>query len=254
VTGESGAGALWRSRDASAWTEIQRFEETPISVSAIAGAVFVGTYHAEGGALWGPRGVSLPPHATAAGFEDPDPNPAAAVDTSGTAGRIERLVAGKVEITGGFRQLRAAFQRMAAISDPALGRRLAALYPKVALQGRVRMFTDERAPQADLVRWYMMGAMAVNGHGRVPLDLVSLPFSGKQNRAEKYFDLPVAAIATVGWIGQDDAETVAALIRRLDRPEDPKWLRADVVAALTALTGRPFGHDVARWRAWWEGR
>jgi hypothetical protein len=100
----------------------------------------------------------------------------------------------------------------------------------------------------------MLGAMAVNGYGRVPLDLLSLPFSSRLNRAEKYFDLPVAAIATVGWIGQNDTGTIAALVRRLDRGQDPAWLQAEIAGALAALTGQPFGRDVGRWRAWWNGR
>lgn len=254
VSGDNGAGALWRSRDGSVWTEIQRFEELPISVTAVAGAVFVGTYREDGGALWG-RPAMLPPlGAPATAFEIRNSNPAASADATVAAAEIERLVSGEVEIIGGFRQLRAALQRLAGISDPALARRLATLYPKVAIEGRVCMFTDECIPQADLARWYVLGAMAVNDHGRVPLDLLSMPFSGKQNRAEKYFDLPIAAIAIVGWIGQDDAETVGALIRRLDLGRDPKWLQGDVVAALAALTGKSFGHDVARWRAWWNGR
>ncbi|MGF1611910.1 MAG: hypothetical protein ACFCUQ_21100 [Kiloniellales bacterium] len=70
VSGGSGSGTLWRSRDGSAWTELQRFAETPISVRAVAGAVFVGTHHKDGGTLWGPL-IGLPPlGATATAFED----------------------------------------------------------------------------------------------------------------------------------------------------------------------------------------
>jgi hypothetical protein len=180
-------------------------------------------------------------------------HPAATADTTGAA-EIEGLVSGEADIDADFGRFRTAFQRLSGISDPALGWHLAALYPNVALEGRERMFTGERVLQTDLARWYMLGAMAVNGHGRVPPDLLTVPFPGRQNRAEKYFDLPIAAIATVGWIGQDDLKTIAALIRRLDQEQDPKWLRADIVAALAALTGKPFGHDVAGWRAWWNGR
>ncbi|MGF1611911.1 MAG: hypothetical protein ACFCUQ_21105 [Kiloniellales bacterium] len=173
---------------------------------------------------------------------------------TGAVAEMEGFVSSDIEIYGGFHRFRTAFQRLAGFSAPALGRHLAALYPKAAIEGRVQKFTDGHVLRADLARWYMLGAMAVNGYGRVPLDLHSMPFSGKQNRAEKYFDLPIAAIATVGWIGQGGAEIVAALIRRLDQEQDPKWLRADVIAALAALTGKPFGYDVARWRAWWSGR
>jgi hypothetical protein len=52
-------------------------------------------------------------------------------------------------------------------------------------------------------------------------------------------------------IGQDDAQTMSALIDRLDRVDDPLWLTGDVVGALTALTGQRFGYDRAAWRAWW---
>jgi hypothetical protein len=253
VSRDGSAGALWRSRDGSAWTEIQRFEETPISVIVNAGAVFVGTHRDDGGALWGPRVVSAPPGDPATAFEVQVSHPAATADTTGAA-EIEGLVSGEADIDADFGRFRTAFQRLSGISDPALGWHLAALYPNVALEGRERMFTGERVLQTDLARWYMLGAMAVNGHGRVPPDLLTVPFPGRQNRAEKYFDLPIAAIATVGWIGQDDLKTIAALIRRLDQEQDPKWLRADIVAALAALTGKPFGHDVAGWRAWWNGR
>jgi len=254
VSGYNGAGALWRSRDGAVWTEIQRFNELPISLNAVAGAVFVGTYREEGGGLWGPRVVLPPLGTTVTMFEDRSANPAATADTTKTAAEIRRLVSGRVEINGGLGQVRHAFQRLAGNSDPALGHDLAALYSRVSLEGHVRLFTGERVLQTDLARWYMLGAMAANGHGRVPPDLISVPFSGEQNRAEKYFDLPIAAIATVGWIGQDDPETIAALIRRLDHEKDPRWLRADAVAALTALTGKRFGHDIAHWRAWWNGR
>lgn len=253
VSGDNGAGALWRSRDGSAWTEIQRFKEMPISVSAVEGAVFVGTYREDGGALWGPSGAIPPLGVSATPFEIQNPNSAGAADTAGLIAEIERLVSGEVEISG-FRDFRFAFQRLSEISDPAFGRYLAALYPKIAIKGHARMFTNERVLQADLAHWYLLGAMAVNGYGRVPLDLLSMPFSGRQNRAQKYFDPSIAAIATVGWIGQNDSETVAALIRRLDQGKDPKWLRADVIAALSALTGKPFGHDAARWRTWWNDR
>jgi hypothetical protein len=253
VSRDGSAGALWRSRDGSAWTEIQRFEEAPISVTATEGAVFVGTHRGDGGALWGPPVVSAPLGDSATAFEAQNPHPAGTADMTGASG-IESLVFGESDIDADFDSLRTAFQRLSGIPDPALGWHLAALFPNVALEGRERMFTGERVAKTDLARWYMLGAMAVNGHGRVPPDLLCVPLPGRQNAAEKYFDLPIAAIATVGWIGQDDQETIAALIRRLDEEQDPKWLRADIVAALAALTGEPFGHDVARWRAWGNGR
>lgn len=37
----------------------------------------------------------------------------------------------------------------------------------------------------------------------------------------------------------------------LNQEQDPKWLRTDIIAA---LSDKRFGHDVAQERAWWNGR
>ena len=55
-------------------------------------------------------------------------------------------------------------------------------------------------------------------------------------------------------LGQDDRDTLAALIGRLDRTGDPEWLKGDMIGALTALTGQRFGYDIAAWRRWWASR
>lgn len=251
VGGRQGAGTLWRLDKGTAWKEVQRFQETPISVLAVSGALFVGTYAEGGGALWGTRSKAPALSAETEPFEIPKPRPA---ETAKALGRIETLVKGEIGESDRFRELRVVFQQLAAVSDREIGHQLAALYPKVALKGQVRMFTNAQVNRSDLLRWYLMGAMAVTGSGRAPVELLSAQFSEKPNRAHKYFDPAIAAIATIGWIGQDDQETVGALVNRLRRKVDPKWLQGDVVAALSALTGKRFGHDAARWRRWWAGR
>jgi len=42
------------------------------------------------------------------------------------------------------------------------------------------------------------------------------------------------------------------LIKRLDRTGDPLWLRGDIIGALSAATGKRFGHDLEAWRSWWS--
>ncbi|MBI2315473.1 MAG: formylglycine-generating enzyme family protein [Betaproteobacteria bacterium] len=55
-------------------------------------------------------------------------------------------------------------------------------------------------------------------------------------------------------LGRADDETLARLIARLDRREDPPWLAGDMAGALVAVTGCRFGYDAAAWRAWWRTR
>jgi hypothetical protein len=59
------------------------------------------------------------------------------------------------------------------------------------------------------------------------------------------------ALFALTWNGQSDAATVANLVDRLERTDDPDWLKGDVVGALSAVTGKRFGYDVAAWRRWW---
>ncbi len=111
-----------------------------------------------------------------------------------------------------------------------------------------------RVPGAKLARWYLLWGMAHNGHGRVPPDLLAAPWTQKPNPAEKYLEPVLAAAWAVARLGQNDRETLAALIARLDAPGDPDWLKGDIIGALTDLTGRRFAYDIAAWRRWWRKR
>lgn len=111
-----------------------------------------------------------------------------------------------------------------------------------------------KVPGKKLARWYLLWGMAHNGHGRVPVDLIAAPWTAPPNRAEKYIEPALAAIWAVARLGQDDHDTLAALVGRLDHPGDPDWLNGDVVGALTDLTGRRLAYDTAAWRRWWRSR
>jgi hypothetical protein len=116
------------------------------------------------------------------------------------------------------------------------------------------MFGGRRFPAAKMARWYLLWAMAHNGHGRVLPQLISAPWDAPSNRAEKYFESAPAAAWAAAELGQKDDETLAALIGRLGRGGDPDWLKGDIVGALTVLTGERFAYDATAWKRWWAAR
>ena len=150
--------------------------------------------------------------------------------------------------------MRDLFLPLSRTSDPAIGEALSDILRGPFPDASATMFDSTRIPAAKLARWYILWAMAHNGHGRVPPELISAPWEAPQNDAEKYFDSPPAAAWAAGKLGQKDDETLAALIARLDRAGDPDWLKGDMVGALTVLTGQQFAYDVAAWKKWWAAR
>jgi hypothetical protein len=116
----------------------------------------------------------------------------------------------------------------------------------------VAMFGGNLTPRAaDLGRHVLLWGMGVAGRGRVPGALLERPWTQVSNRPQKWFDSLPMALFAVSWAGQNDAATVASLIRRLDRAADPMWLRGDIIGALSAVTGKRFGYDIPAWRHWW---
>lgn len=108
-----------------------------------------------------------------------------------------------------------------------------------------------RDPAHKLGRWLLLWGMTLAGRSEVPLSLLAEPWTTPENRAEKYFDAPPAALWAVASSRQQDRATVEALIGRLERVGDPLWLRGDVVGALSAVSGQRFAYDIAAWRDWW---
>ncbi len=253
ITAQDGGGALWRSTDGGSFTTVQRFDAVePVDLLSYGGALFLGALDAAGdGTLWGPAGpVSPEPPVGAAPLPSPPPAPpsegesladaAAALDTVLAA--PERYRRQLVDVLAPFARARTAH------AGAVLGARLAGPFPDAT----VSLFGGAAEVSAgNIARWFLLGAMAHNGHGRVPAELLAAPFTAPANRAEKYLDPPPAAMWAVARLCQHDDATLAALIARLDNPDDPPWLRGDVVGALRALTGERFGYDVAAWRHWW---
>jgi hypothetical protein len=110
-------------------------------------------------------------------------------------------------------------------------------------------------PAADLGRWILLWGLAKGGTnqglGRVPPALIAEPWTQPDNASQKYFAAPPAAIWAAAATNQNDRATIEALIGRLNRPDDPLWLRGDAIGALMALTGQKFAYDQAAWQVWW---
>ncbi len=257
VSGGEKGGALWRSADGMNWTVEQHFKDAlPLDLFIYGGKVYVGT---EGprrrGTLWGPRAPSpSEPQQEAApltrtAYSLPADRLQAELD------QLDRILADPSSYEYHGRRILDRLQSLAlsGMSEvgTALAARLAGPFPemKIAIFGK-----QLTVSAATMARWYMLWAMALNGHGRVSPELLSLSFKEKPNRPEKYLHLASAAAWAVAEIGQRDDETIAALIAALGRKGQPRWIDGDYIGALTVLTDQRFGYDVAAWRAWWVGR
>jgi hypothetical protein len=151
--------------------------------------------------------------------------------------------------------VRAAVRRLAREGTADVGRAFEARLGAPAPEKMVSLFGGALVETAGaLERWYLLWGLAYNGHGRVPVGLLSAPWTHEPNRAEKYFEPAPLAMWAAARLGQDDAETIDALVRGLGRDGEPDWLDGDRIGALTALTGERFGYDVGAWRAWWQAR
>jgi len=260
VAAAPGGATVLASADGTRWSEVQRIPDAePVSVALLAGDLYLGVRHAGGhGGLWGPPAPSL------AGTPGPAPVAPALPDIPArrTEGDLEAELRDLDAALTDTRALEHYQGRLEAALTPILSRRspeagralserLSRRYPDAEIArfgGRVRIALSRSN------RWHLLRAIALNGHGRVPPGLLAERWTSPANGAEKYLDpLPAAAWA-IAWTGQDDAETLGALVARLGAQDLPAWANGDLVGALSALTGERFGHDPGAWRRWWAAR
>ena len=255
VSAESTGGLLWYSPDGRRWKARFRLEGgTPHAVALYGGRPYVAGAGSDGrGILWGPA----PPAPVEAPATKPEPlegfpgRAPAPGDWVAMGAELDGALVDPASYGGHGRVLRDLVYRTALAGPPPgfFAERLSASVPDmtVSLIGGATVATAKQ-----LARWTLLWGMALAGEGRVPAELIAEPWTAPANRSEKYFETAPAAVWAAGEIGQDDRETLDALIDRLERPGDPPWLLGDLVGALTALTGERFGFDPAAWRAWWE--
>lgn len=256
ITVGDGNGALWRSADGRRWRRAQDFEASePADLAVFGGRPFVGTIGRDAGCLWGPPGP-LPVPTTPAPAPLPEPRrPLDARALGATLAELDRLLAGPDSFRSDRSRVSEALSRLALARSPEAGAALAARLARPYPRAPTRLIGGSLTlPTEHVVRWALLRAMALTGHGRVPPALLAEPWTQQPNRAEKYFQLAAGAAWAASWLGQADDETIGALIDRLGRPGDPLWLTGDLTGALSALTGRRLGYDVEAWRQWWRHR
>ncbi len=257
VSAPDGGGTLWRSGDGVAWAVAQRFRDAePLDVAVYAGRVYVGTVGPGGrGTLWGPP----PPAPTEppAGSATLPPPPRLLTDGQVPAAlrALDRALGDPSSYERHGARLRATLEPLAqsglAEVGATLARRLEGPFPDI----RVSLFGRKlTVPASKLAQWYLLWAIGLNGHGRIPPSLLSAPWTERPNRPEKYLEAVPAAAWTAAQLGQADPETLAALVALLGAPGQPSWLDGDFVGALSALTGERFGYDAVAWRDWWRRR
>jgi hypothetical protein len=257
VSANEGSGILWRSTDGLKWSRVQEFRDSePLDVLVYAGEVYVGTIGPNGrGTLWGPR----PPAGDKPESNPPwlmsDTQPLTTDGLMQALNDLDRVLADKGTYINQRIRLFSALlplglSKMKKVGE-ALITRLQGPFPDVDAKlygGQLTVTT------AQLAQWNILWAVALNGHGRVPPGLLSLPWNEKANRSAKYLHPTPAAAWAVTQLGQADDETLAVLIAGLARSDYPLWLKGDFVGALTVLTGQRLGYDLDRWRLWWKER
>ena len=219
------------------------------------GAVYVGTIGPQGqGALWGPP-PPAPVEADGGRAVLPSPWRPGGTSFARALEVMDAAFGGRDAHARHAEPIRAAVRRLAREGMADMGRAFEARLGTPAPEKSVSLFGGAFVETAAaLERWYLLWGLAYNGHGRVPVGLLSAPWAHQANRAEKYFEPAPLAMWAAARLGQDDAETIDALVRGLGRDGEPDWLDGDRIGALTALTGERFGYDVWAWRSWWQAR
>ena len=255
VSAHGGSGSVWKMRANGEWRETFRLSGGyPRQIILTGKDIFVVGDGSDGkGTLWGSQiavDVADKPATkqTVTGKFDHH----ATITNWQTAGaQLDRLLASPDRYRSEQRNLRDTVYRMA-VSRPPDGffkARLERLLPEKTISligGQVRVAA------AGYARWVLLWGMGLSREGRVPLELISAPWSSKSNRAEKYFDPAPATLWAVRASGQRDRATVDTLVSRLSSTADPKWLKVQIAATLRALTGRPFNTDTTQWTKWWR--
>ena len=250
VGDDSNGGALWHSGDGRRWRRVQDLPGgRPVDVAVTQGRVYVSGSGSGGrGILWGP-----PPSVSPILPSGPPPtwpsHPASGpVDWAAAKTILHEAISKPDSYRTRLRDLAYLWARAgpppeffeAALESP---------FPDQT----VTMFGGKLTPGAvNLGRHILLWGMGVGGRGEVPRALLERPGSLVSNGPQKWFDSLPMALFAVSWTGQNDAATVASLIRRLDRAADPLWLRGDIIGALSAVTGKRFAYDIGAWRQWWS--
>lgn len=257
ITAGNGKGALWKSKDGNSWTKVQDFlDAAPVALSVYENEPYVGSIGPKRrGTLWGPR---PPARVRLRGPSDPISSlPPAARRSENTERHLAAL--GDLAAPEGLsdrewldQKLMPPILALARAKGTGLGSAIAARL-NAEIPERLLTFYGGQVSvtTATLAKWYLLWAVAQRDGAYISPELLALPWDLPPNRPEKYFHPTPAAAWAMAQLGQGDNASLAALVARLERPGDPKWLTGDIVGALTVLTGKRFGHDYGAWQTWW---
>ena len=252
LTRDDDGGTLWTSDNGSNWQRTARLKDgRPYDLLVAGGQPFVAGSGDDGhGIIWGTTGITVDAVGASPDLPDVTPQPYDPVtDWPAAAERLDFLLADPV----GYEDvglLIDEFTYNAAYSDPPVGFFEARLQtPRPA--GPRDLFRDVTVDNVgDIGHFLLLRAMGFARQGRIDPVLLATPWTTPENSAQKYYDPLLAALWAAGRLDQDDRETVAVLVERLARDNEPLWLRGLVIGTLTGLTGKRFGHDVEAWQAW----
>lgn len=261
ISSKNGKGVLWNLNNKSAEV-VTTLPFVPHSLTSHGDKIYVGSYKKNGADLWA---IDIPdslkatkPQRTSENSSPPALN--ASVASAGDSEleaefrSLSSLITDPRTNSDKVDQLRAALGRPEFARDPGFGKVLTRLLEVPLPDTTVTMFTRRELPWQDVVHWYLLHALSINGNGRVDVSLLQQPWTRQESPSQKYFDTTVAAIVATGWLAQNDHKTLQALISRLDAAADPAWLQSDVTGALSAITDQPFGSNKQRWKEWWTER
>ena len=243
-------GALFFSADGMTWTlSHELIGGHPIDVAVLDDRVFVGGRGNNGrGIVWGspPSTAVSEPH----DFTPMPPPTPTDVDWHALGARLDALLVDSASYERRDTELRDVLFQVAREKPPPgfFEARLATPIPDLAVS---RFGGARNVSTAKLGRFMLMWAMTQSGSSTVPADDFGADWIADDRRSQKFTEPAIAAMRAVSWTGQRDRATIEALLDRLQRPDDPLWLKGDAVGALSAVTGQRFGYDFAAWRRWW---
>ncbi len=254
VTRAGKGGELWSSAAGETWRLEATYEAgVATNVAAANGAIYVGGAGDDGrGILWALMPERAVSNTLAPRPALPQPKPAAPQgDFDALAARLDEVLGDRENF---FNHGRGALRKLVfdiARSDPPddlLASRLASNFPaeEVPLLGGSKSVSVKR-----LGEWILLWGMGLSAKGRVPLHYLDQEWDLPAHRSEKYFHPTLMALWTLVQTGDNDLAVIEALVARLDRKDDPRWLQGDVIGTLTGLTAERFGYDTDAWRTWW---
>lgn len=255
ISSKGSSGTLWSLNEKNQLVPVSELPFIPLSLTAdSAGHLYIGSFDRSGAALWkivnrSPLNESTP--LLVSDLKIDTTADISEVDFSEQFEILRSLITDPSNGANNGSALRSALGRPEHLTHPKFANVLTRLLEVPLPDTTVSMFNGREVVWTDLVHWYLLTSMAINGHGTVDTTLLNQPWTKNENRSSKYFDPTIAAIVTSGWIKQSDQKTINTLIKRLTTPgNDPVWLQTDVAGALTAITGQRFGLDGAAWVRW----